>query len=480
MGIQIKKYRASSLQGAIEEVRSDLGDDAIILQTETIRDPKLGILGKTIVEVTAAIDRKDEIRFHATVSDDGEEIQAATTPTPTKASTQAPQQKAGWWQALLPNKKQPAPVAATPVPASTRASATPKAPVSRVTKASGAPSGDSMSQLYAMKTFVEPLQKEIDTLKSKVGESGASVMARPARKKLQDPLEIEVQQLRTELNSFILEKRYEHMNLPKFCRQLIHFWTAKGMSGRQILTFLKEIENNGVDLRDDASALTSVSSALQSTVHEAPIFDKTGKRIVVLVGATGVGKTTTIAKMAAYEKMRLKRKVAFISIDDFKIGGADQMQNYARILEVPFLKSRKDVGLEDQIELLDADTIYIDTFGIAPKDTEKMKLLKSTLAFRNPELASRVELHLVVPVGIPQRDVKQFLASFEILAPEFLLFTKWDETENWGGMLSTILESRKPVSLVTYGQSVPDDMSVFSSRKFISTVTDLEAGETGN
>jgi flagellar biosynthesis protein FlhF len=456
MGIQIKKYRASTLQKAIEDIRADLGDDAVILQTETLKDPRLGILGRTLVEVTAALDRQDPIRFKATVAEDPSERVATTSKQPETA----------WWKSLL-SKKSPTPTKTV----------NPKKPVPapQVSQPPSTPSlsTDSMNQMYAIKTFVEPLQKEIENLKSKLQPPAKPV----GKRRLQDPLEIEVQQLRTELSSYILEKRYENVELPAAYRQLVHFWNSKGMSSKQIFAFLKQIEAVENDSSADESPMQSLAQVLQESIHEGAVFQKQEPRIVVLIGATGVGKTTTVAKMGAYEKIRLKRKICFVTIDDYKIGGADQMQNYARILEIPFVRSRKDMSLEEQISIQNADTVFIDTFGIAPSDEDKIESLRSMLDFKDPTLKARLEVHLVVPVGVAPRDVDYLLRNFRPLQPQYLLFTKWDETENWGGMLSTILEAKKPVSLICHGQNVPDDMSVFSSQKFISTVTSVDGAE---
>lgn len=150
------------------------------------------------------------------------------------------------------------------------------------------------------------------------------------------------------------------------------------------------------------------------------------------------------------------------------------MGHYARILEVPFVKFRPDVSLEELVKLQNADTIFIDTFGIAPRDHEKLERLQKMLNFNDVELTERLEIHLTIPVGIQANDIKTLLESFALLSPNYLLFTKWDETENWGGMLSAILQSKKAVSLITHGQDVPDDIALFSSQSFIQTVTAFE------
>ncbi len=473
MGIQIKKYRAGTLQEAIEQVRNDLGDDAVILQTENVKEAG-ALLSRTLVEITAAIDRVEPIRFKTIVGESPAE-RNATSSAASATVTERPA-KNQWWNVLLPGGKKPNQILAM---GDRQMAAAPKKPV--VTAAAPAPKSaasatpESMNQMYAIKTFVEPLQKEIDGLKTKLEKTQAaaqpSALAAPKKKKLFDPLEGEIQHLRSELNNFILEKRYEETDLPTTYRKLVDYWQANGMPSRIILSFLKDIEQRDHEFRDSSAGEVQLAQALETYVKEAPIFDNDGRRIVILVGPTGVGKTTTIAKMAAYEKIKLKRSVCFISLDDFKIGGADQLQSYARILEVPFVRSRADTSLEDLVSLQTADTIYIDTFGVSHRDHEKLDALSKLITFSNPELIDRIQSHLVIPVGVAPRDVKQMLEAFEVLKPQCLLFTKWDETDYWGGMLSTIIEAKKPVSMIGHGQSVPDDLSVFSKKDFIERVT---------
>ncbi len=468
MGIQIKKFQASTLQKAIEQIRSELGDGAIILQTEPIRN-RTGLFTRGGVEVTAAIDRKELApRFHAAIAPQEDERKA----------TENSEKQRTWFSfgkksKATPAKKSATTPAANPVKPVSPPPARTFAPTSPVENSSSTAS--SVNQLYAVKTFIEPLQKEVESLKAKLEKTTtSSPLAKAPKKRIKDPLEDEVQQLRRELNEFINERRYESVKLPPYFRVLMNFWMDRGMPSRHIYNFFQQMEKWGAAFTEETPsdrAAHALNSALVGNISEANVFQRQDKRIVVLVGPTGVGKTTTIAKMAAYEKLKLKRSVSLLTVDDYKIGGTDQLAHYARILEVPFSKSRRDLSLEEQCQIQSADTIFIDTFGISALDTTRLELLRSSLQFKDPELLKRLEIHLVLPVGIHPADVPNVLKSFTELRPGFLLFTKWDETQNWGGMLWTILSSRKPVSFICNGQSVPDDISLFSKQSFIETVT---------
>jgi len=475
MGIQIKKFQGPTLQKAIEQIRAEMGDNAIILQTEPIKDSgALGLFGKNTVEVTAAIDRKElPARFHATVGEDTAEREVATAPRAQSAKAN----KAHWFSFLQKAKKGSTESSAQPaLRAATESVADEGEPkpseAERFTKSATASMFQNVNQLYAVKTFIEPLQRELEDLKSQM--KPINHMAPAPRRKVRDPLEAEVQQLRAELGDFINERRFENSKLPPYYRQLSLYWMQKGMSKRQITQFFKAIDDWGCHF-DEKSPSTDVASAiataLEGSITEANVFNQSTPRIVVLVGPTGVGKTTTIAKMAAHEKLRQKKSVALVTIDDYKIGGIDQIAHYGRILEVPFVKTRGDLSLEDQCRHLNADTIFIDTFGVSPFDEQRLQTLKKVLNFVDPEMKARVETHLVLPVGISSSDVQASVEKFAELDAKYLIFTKWDETENWGGMLSTILSARKPVSFICNGQDVPDAMNVFSKKNFIEIVT---------
>ncbi|PIR21648.1 MAG: flagellar biosynthesis protein FlhF [Deltaproteobacteria bacterium CG11_big_fil_rev_8_21_14_0_20_45_16] len=473
MGMQMKKYQAATLQKAIEQIRAELGDGAIILQVDPISS---GMFGRNGVEVTAAIDRKEmPHRFRATVGDDdvderrmvqSNDVNDSTKWTSMfknpfkKGSLPSPNQKAKTSQAVQEQVKR---LAAQSVIKPTLPS--PRA-AERDELSSAA--NTSMGQLYAVKTALEPLKKEISEIRETLNKNHAS----NSRQASSAFIESEIHSLRQTLQSYIQEKRYEGQDINTDVQRLASFWRDKGMSEKQIYNFFNQLECAGVDITETKAA-SLIRPVLEKTIHASRSLEASKKKIVILVGPTGVGKTTTIAKLAAFEKLKLNRKVALVTIDDYKIGATDQLNHYARILDVPFLKTRNDMPLEEQLRTFDVDTIFIDTFGVSPKDEEKLLQLRRAIHFRDAHLAEQREIHLSLPVGLAQGDVENNLAGFETLQPQFLLFTKWDETDNWGGMLAAILASDRPVSYVGNGQEVPDDLTIFSRENFIKIVTNI-------
>lgn len=467
MGMQMKKFKASTLQKAIEQVRAELGDGAIILQADPVRDS--GLLGRNAVEVTAAIDRKDlPPRFKTKIDNKIEERKEMS-----KQNTK---------QALSNFFKSPFSKSKKPHPKTIEKKKTQEA-VERLVRQAAGKAGPkktakpntseptpSMGQMYAMKTFIEPLKKEISALKESLDANQPKAAGRSPSNAF---LESEIQSLRKTLTGYIHAQKYEKSTVPEHIKQLMNFWRSRGMSEAQVYAFFNQLEQEGLQFDEDSSGMM-IKPILKKAISGRSSLSQSKQRVVALVGPTGVGKTTSIAKLAAYEKLKLGRSVALVTVDDFKIGGTDQLGHYARILEVPFLKMRSDLSLEEQIKDIQADTVFIDTYGVSPKDDKRIQSLRRTLRILDQELASKLETHLTLPVGIAPGDVETYLEGFDRLAPDYLLFTKWDETENWGGMLATILSSQRPVSFVGNGQEVPDDITIFSSDNFIKMVTEVE------
>ena len=467
MALQIKKFQAPTLQQAIEQIRNEMGDDAIILQTEPIKGGGMGLFGRNSIEVTAAIDRNDtQMKFHAMITETTDERPAPAPSNTTPAVTANKKNWLGLLGTVTPKSTEVAKPVVTAKPQAQPVSVTPAAETQGEDKS-------SIGQLYAVKTFVDPLKKDVEDLKAALKRTENPLQK---KSKVKDPLEDEVHQLREDIRSFMLETKFQEDKMPGHIRQLMTFWKERGLSERMVAKILSDIENWGGQITSTTSpieAMEQIARSLSGVIQEADVFKKSDRRIVVLVGPTGAGKTTTIAKMAAFEKYRLKRNVAFVTVDDFKIGGADQLAHYARILEVPVIRTRSDISLEAQIAAVKADTIFIDTFGFASRDQQRQDALKEILTFTHPDIISRLEVHLVLPVAFPSSDLTDLWSTYSCFHPQYLAFTKWDETQNWGSMLAAIVTCKKPVSFISHGQNVPDDFALFSKQSFIETVTSI-------
>lgn len=180
----------------------------------------------------------------------------------------------------------------------------------------------------------------------------------------------------------------------------------------------------------------------------------TGK-VVVVIGATGVGKTTTIAKIAAGFLLGGKHRVALVSIDTYRIAAAEQLKTYAEImglsLDVVFNKSEFDQVLTERRR---DHLVLVDTAGRSPLNREQMDQLRDFLASHPPD-----EIHLVVDAATKRSDLKAYLERFNRIGFDALILSKLDETGSLGTLFNISRLTRKPISYFTFGQSVPQDIS---------------------
>jgi flagellar biosynthesis protein FlhF len=189
----------------------------------------------------------------------------------------------------------------------------------------------------------------------------------------------------------------------------------------------------------------------------SPIQLEPGKiRVAALVGPTGVGKTTTIAKLAAYAKLELKQKVALLTLDTFRMAAVDQLHQYVEDLRSA-MRFYQDRAL-----------VLIDTAGHSPKDSEVQGQLRRFL----DELPG-VETHLVLSATTKPRDLADIAQRFEPLKPGRLIFTKLDETCTFGPLLSTLVRVKRPLSYLGTGQDVPQDLEMATSRRVADLILPL-------
>jgi flagellar biosynthesis protein FlhF len=191
-----------------------------------------------------------------------------------------------------------------------------------------------------------------------------------------------------------------------------------------------------------------------------------GPHVVALIGPTGVGKTTTVAKLAANLKLRENRRVGLITIDTYRIGAVDQLKKYADILGSPLRVVTTPQELRDAIKAMnDCEYVLIDTAGRSPADTLKLHELKNFLTVAQPD-----EVHLVLSTTASQECIELAIARFSEVRVDKIIFTKLDEAVHVGVILNVIRKVKKSLSYITTGQDVPDDIEVGKPRKLAQRI----------
>jgi len=198
------------------------------------------------------------------------------------------------------------------------------------------------------------------------------------------------------------------------------------------------------------------------------------KKILMFVGPTGVGKTTTIAKLAARYAYKLSRryKVGIITLDTYRIGAVEQLMTYAKMMRLPIETVVDPSDFEEALNALrHNDYILIDTVGSSQHDKEKIEKLSK---FLKVNTFAEININLVLSAVTKYEDLLDIYKNFSILPIDTLIFTKLDETKTYGNIFSFLLDTKKPVSYFSIGQEVPDDLMEANSEYLLKGILERE------
>lgn len=431
----IKTFRAKSVSDALAQIKRELGPDAVILHTRNYKaGGVLGVGASSITEITATSSmtlaeraprpsrraRSAPMAISA-VSDVGrsgaEEIASTTTiPTPTVTSPVG-----GRLAALgIEVPSEPSPEAAT--------REAPVEPVREVARlvARHHPREDGLASV---------LRHEIDALKRMVGQVLRHSSAPASHAGTPEALVNE----------------YTRLIEAEVAAEI-----AEGVIGavRDELT--------PVDRQDPGAVRAAVIRQLSEHI---PVWDcppaversQDGRpTTIALIGPTGVGKTTTIAKLAATYKLRHGKKVGLVTCDTYRIAAVDQLRTYANIIGLPLRVALTPAEVAQSLEALaDCDVVLIDTAGRSPNDTERLGELRRFIDAACPD-----QVHLVLSSAASQAVLMESARRFAPIGPQHVIFTKLDEAVNFGVLVNVAKRVDATLSFITTGQEVPDHIEV--------------------
>lgn len=194
-----------------------------------------------------------------------------------------------------------------------------------------------------------------------------------------------------------------------------------------------------------------------------------GPKTLFFIGPTGVGKTTTIAKIASYYCVEQKKKVVLLTADTYRIAAAEQLRTYANILEVPFRVIYSEEEVKNAIQdFKDYDYIFIDTAGHSHRNDELLE--KAGQLLNAARQVSECQAFLVISATTKYKDLMKIATNYREITDYQLIFTKLDETAALGNLMNLRLFTGAPIAYITCGQNVPDDIEQFNPQKTVKNL----------
>ena len=251
----------------------------------------------------------------------------------------------------------------------------------------------------------------------------------------------------------MMERMIEHPRALKLYARMI----KSGIQERNARRFLEESGIFDESATGDAPSFSRrIFDAIANAIPIAEWRPGAGdtRTVAALIGTTGVGKTTTIAKIAALLILKERKRAGLISVDTYRIGAFEQLNAYAKILGIPCFQAFKKEDLTAALtRLAHCEVILIDTAGQSQYDLERVTELRSLLQGN-----TSIGCHLCLSVGTDSSEMHQTVLKFSPLEIDSLIFTKLDEAERYGAMINQVIRTPYPVSYLTTGQNVPDDI----------------------
>ncbi|MEA2100205.1 MAG: flagellar biosynthesis protein FlhF [Campylobacterota bacterium] len=259
-----------------------------------------------------------------------------------------------------------------------------------------------------------------------------------------------------------------HSNIPPEFAEIYRLASQSGMNKEHLNAIMKmTLEHMPSKMRDNSLTVkryfqTLLRKMIPIRLETTP--SKGNKKVIMLVGPTGVGKTTSIAKLAARYSylMKQKYKVGLVVLDTYRIGAVEQLMQYARMMKLGIETVVDPPEFSNALDLLrHCDYILIDTMGSSPYDKGKIEKIYECLEANNTEF--NIDVVLVMPSSIKYEDLKVTYDNFSSLNIDTMMFTKLDETMGFGNIFSLAYETKKPISYFSIGQEVPEDLVSASS-----------------
>lgn len=470
--MQVKKFEAPTVQEALDTIKRELGPEAIILQTRK-HHKGFGLMSKPSVEVTAAVSDKAVFKknyFEKKLDQKGREI-ASTLTTGGEAEMYdrylSAQVERGERRKSSKNKeKKKGLTARRYIDIEDSEGTVEVAQPTRKPKLPDYSKYDSRTPEVIEQAPSTPvknmtIEEELGHLKSMIAEmkntqdkhSGSGAQALMRSDLYSNPI---LQDVFEQLVIGGLDKRYAATIIKQ-----THF--ALGEEG--VLNPDLVLDQVAYELMENCETM----SILEDIQPKSELTQEEPPQVIALVGPTGVGKTTTIAKIASQAKLKYKLKVALINIDTFKVAAHDQLETYSKILNIPFRTIATIDEFKSSIQDLQSyDLVLVDTSGSSQKDTEALSKIEELI-----HSVPQVRSELVLSVTTRDTELYDMAKRFSMFRPEGIIFSKLDEGMVFGAIYNVSQRLKLPIAFFTTGQRVPEDIESASQERMASLIMDL-------
>ncbi len=421
----INKYQGRTKDEAVEKAKQEMGQDAVVLNVKEIR-PKgmFRIFKSTVYEVTAAVDEKEPFVNPLT---------ALNIPQKTHESI-----------SLAADEKITIPV-----------------------------TEGGMHDKEHSRSHSDVLEKENVPKQGRNGqmtEDRNHSTSEGLEKRLESLSQILEKQLSAEEPDREKKTETQAVNREglKFIKMLYRIMLENDVNEKYVNQIMDEAEKVIHSGSSVDSILSNVYQKLILKFGQPDTIELSGKkpRIVFFIGPTGVGKTTTLAKIASRYKVEKEKKVAFLTADTYRIAATEQLRVYANILDVPMSIIYSVDEMNAAIERLsEYDLVFVDTAGFSHKNESQCEDMKKLIGGLSEEYEK--EVYLVLSATTKYRDLLEIVDIYKEIAQYKLIFTKLDETTTYGNILNIRLYSEAALSYMTAGQNVPEDIEVFDTQKIV-------------